>query len=134
MQYTVDYFIKKFEAIPEDEWTTGSNGWYGHDGKFCAEGFCGCGSGNNKTQELFSLIDLFKVVLPNQKNDVVYLVNDGRLNDYLQDHPKQRILAALYDIKTMQVGQPVQDSVQVKEIIRYVAVPETIKELETVLN
>ena len=37
-KYTVDYFIKTFEAIPENKWTTA---YFVEDDKRCAAGHCG---------------------------------------------------------------------------------------------
>lgn len=132
MKYTVDYFINKFEAIPEERWTE----CYFSDGsKCCANGHCGIRSSNQSTEEALTLREVFKnlfvTVASGEKfwepayqdgfSLVAANVNDGRTAQYQQPTPKQRILAALYDIKKMQ--QP-----EVKEKIVYVAVPVTITE------
>jgi hypothetical protein len=133
MQYTVDYFIKKFEAIPEKKWFVGD--YHNSDkSKSCALGHC-CFT----VDGLYDLMSVERRSLEKLFYDINVLVGD--VNDgsefakgkFPQPTPKQRILAALYDIKKMQ--QPVEEP-KVKEIIRYVAVPETISESipETIFN
>lgn len=87
--YTVDYFIAKFEAIPDQLWAVRNLGTEG--GPRCALGHCALG--NDITKESCGLISL----LPNAMN-----INNGDDHSYPQPSPKQRILAALYDIKRMQ--------------------------------
>jgi hypothetical protein len=126
MQYTVDYFIKKFEAIPEDLWAIGS---YCDEGKFCALGHTGVRAKMKDYTEEGNA--LFYILI--KTGEGVITINDGGgETKYQQPTPKQRILAALYDIKKMQ--EP--EEPKVKEIIRYIAVPETISESipETIFN
>ena len=88
--YNADYFIAKFEAIPEEKWTTLT---YHEGDKSCALGHCGRTIGGC-TQESRALGDLF------EKHGLwVPDVNDGCDSRYPQPTPKQRILAALRDIK-----------------------------------
>ena len=136
MQYTVDYFIKKFEAIPETLWCVEN---IEKDGRHCALGHCGGWPHESKestalAKVLVKYYELTSLDLPKNHRDeidyaeVVYNINDfDSMFSDLGATPKQRILAALYDIKKMQ--EP-----KVKEIIRYVAVHETISEMETILN
>lgn len=90
MTFDVDYFIKKFEAIPHDKWTTGD---YGDNlGRKCALGHCAdwtTGEGRD-LQELFL----------NRRLRVTD-VNDGKDPEYNfhGSHPKNRVLAVLRDIK-----------------------------------
>lgn len=91
MKYTVDYFIQKFEAIPEDNWITEK---YSNDLGCCALGWCGEKS-FHYTDESRALDNLFY-------NE--FRVGPSRINDkgyaaYQQPNPKARVLAALYDIK-----------------------------------
>lgn len=95
MNYDVDYFIKKFEAIPEDNWCVGDYKKYAKE-QYCAYGHCGMHKGENK--ETTALGKIFEFGC--QMN--IIEINDGGDNRYKQHHPKQRILAALYDIKKMQ--------------------------------
>jgi hypothetical protein len=90
MTYDVDYFIAKFEAIPEDEWCVGH--FISMDGTKCALGHCG-DEGTGDSPEANALGCLFPYL-----GDVIN-INDGRHSDYPQPTPKQRILAALNDIK-----------------------------------
>lgn len=136
MQYTVDYFIKKFEAIPEDKWLTRS---YEDpfSGKKCALGHCGLTFSEESKQKFGSAYGeefaALQIIFDGKAGGVdggrVAKINDGIDDNYNQPTAKQRILAALYDIKKMQ--EP-----KVKEVIKYVAVPTTISEqaAETVLN
>lgn len=112
MKYTVDYFINKFEAIPETRWVTMA---YINEYGCCAMGHCGAQNDDCLTEESRALKMLFAVPY------AVQHINDGRFSQYQQPTPKQRILAALYDIKKLQ-------SPEVKEKIVYVAVPVTITE------
>jgi hypothetical protein len=94
-KYDVDYFIKKFEAIPEVNWTTGvfNDGC----GRFCALGHCGETFGRT-SQEAFALRDLLDFEL----NESITRINDGNCPEYDQPTPRARILAALRDIKAKQ--------------------------------
>lgn len=94
-KYTVKYFIKKFEAIPENKWTTGVT--HNKLGKHCVLGHCGArwevGEINTETKESQALDELFR----NNFNRLAYRVNDGSDDfDKLGDSPKERILNALY--------------------------------------
>lgn len=103
--YDVDYFINKFEKIPEDNWIAGafrrllSDGSYGH----CAAGHCGVISecyldtdeNHAEGKVLYKMfVESLDVLVPH--------INDGKDKRYQQPTPKQRILAAIYDIKKMQ--------------------------------
>jgi hypothetical protein len=115
--YTVDYFIKKFEAIPKNRIISGSQG---ENGYHCAVGWCknirgeyGNCSPTFKGHRCFSpeahaLYLLFKgagiygITSTADSGWNVADVNNGDNPKYQQPTPKQRILAALYDIKAMQ--------------------------------
>ena len=126
MTYDVDYFIKKFEAIPENKWCINSRGEIvGGIEQRCALGWCYPTFQEAKRTENYwnedsledkALMGMFKSVL----NIKPPLVNNGLAKNYPQPTPKQRILAALYDIKKLQ--EP-----KVKEVIRYVAVDAEIR-------
>lgn len=100
--YTVDYFIDKFEKIPEDKWIMGE--LYTENG-YCAFGHCGS-RGLTHTDESNGLIKLFS---ENLYRCHVIPINDGKDELYQQPTPKQRILAALYDIKKQQ--QPIYENI-----------------------
>lgn len=129
MNYSVDHFISKFLAIPEEMW---GEGMFGKEKK-CAAGHCGIRheSDFNANSEAKALVDLFLTLnikshghfYKNILFDTVVAVNDGHAVNYPQPTPKQRILAALYDIKRMQ--EPV---IEVKTITKYVAVSPTLRE------
>lgn len=93
MIYDLNYFIAKFEAIPEWKWITLR---YHDERGSCALGHCGCRENQDATTESLALETIFKDHLDTH----VYKVNDGGYFAlYQQPTPKQRILAALYDIK-----------------------------------
>lgn len=136
MIYDVDYFIKKFESIPEDKWRT--HMLEDERGRKCANGLCGVTSELSCTIESLSLKEVFSCLrltrtsgcrMDEDFNDYsvkVEYINDGITNEYQQPTPKQRILAALYDIKKMQNKDI--ESVEKCERIVYVSVPVTITE------
>jgi len=86
-----EYFIKKFQAIPEDQWREDGN--YGNEGECrCAIGHCGVDSQGIETEESTALHGLFGSV-------AIIEINDGELRlGYPGTTPKQRILAALRDL------------------------------------
>lgn len=87
----VDYFINKFEAIPDELWTTNQ---YHDNGKSCAMGHCGATERMQRTEESAAFEALFVRRLLN-----IPCINDGQYSQYPQPTPKARILAALSDIK-----------------------------------
>ena len=111
--YTVDYFIKKFEAISE---------------KFFVE---------------LTPFNTFNFSYMSYWWYKTAAINDGRTKEYQQPTPKQRILAALYDIKKMEdekFNKEVKELQEKKGNIRYVAVSESLRDiakesvLETIIN
>lgn len=121
MEYTVDYFIEKFKNIPEQYWASGV---FNKDKAFCAQGHCMGYAGIDaisalkgiKTKpevakmfpEWNALIELFRPFNAPDRIGVA-LINNGDHPDYKQDTPKQRILAALQDIKGKQVKPVLQE-------------------------
>jgi len=106
MEYTKEYFINKFENIPDDMWAIGDiiKGKFIEKKKFDALGHCGVirGNGPNQfnyipTDEANALILLFggKVDPNNSRTDygVVF-----RINDSTDGTPKQNILNRLKQI------------------------------------
>ena len=94
MKYNVDYFIKKFRAIPASKWTTET---YASGDKCCALGHCGVRDDNMKEgygMMAQSLRDLFR-----GHGLLLLSINDGEEHGYAQKTPRARILAALKDIK-----------------------------------
>jgi hypothetical protein len=105
MKYTVDYFIQKFEAIPDYKWIASLL----HAGeRSCALGHCGCADADDawKNEEAIALSDLLRVKFPEQHDNfwLVSMINDGHL-EYEQGTPKARILSALHDVKKLQQSQ-----------------------------
>jgi hypothetical protein len=101
--YDVDYFLKKFEAIPEARWTV--DVYEKPDtGQFCALGHCGINyNGVSNTPEAQAFRDLVEAYsqrhLPRDRCARIASVNDGEDDRYDQPTPRQRILALLRDIK-----------------------------------
>jgi len=103
MEYTKEYFIKKFEAIPEENWVTGPKGFICKNGKACALGFTGVsgegGIGYTVTEETMALIKLFGGNNFNKDCELVWSVNDGRQKKYKGRSPKRRIINYLKALK-----------------------------------
>lgn len=122
MRYDVQYFINKFEAIPEDEWVVGAL-IRGH--KLCANGHCGVRVYTEGTEESKAMFFIFKDMhlsstdygkptwlessptsaVYGQYSDAAANINDGYSLEYQQKTPKQRILAALYDIRDNELSE-----------------------------
>lgn len=86
MEYNLSYFINKFEAIPEENWTTHT--CEDSEGRHCALGHCGATQADICfTEEARALTYVMPYVMS--------------INDHggEQPTPKQRVLAALYDLK-----------------------------------
>ncbi len=94
-RHQVKFFIQKFEAIPEEQWCVNhaSLGVNQH----CALGHAGLREGGfgvaHVTPECTVLSNLFK----REPHGIPY-INDGNNKKYQQRTPKQRVLAALYDL------------------------------------
>lgn len=138
MIYDVNYFIKKFEAIPEDLWITGL--YYSLDRSgFCALGHCGV-TKIERTEEADALESLFisnlrDIQKVHIKLRLVTSINDGLIDKYNQPTPKKRILAALYDIKKIQEktgpGSPVSEKFSNETNLTKVGiVKETVDEVK----
>lgn len=159
MEYTVDYFIKKFEAIPDNKFISGKfvikKYFLGfcYDTKKCAAGHCIKDTSikkgefpiiKNDEKELIALYKVFGVTKIENSTDfwtaqgIIAKINNGIDARYQQPTPKERILAALYDIKKIQqqiepsfdtvIDKPFPADNKPKEVIRYVSVPASLKE------
>jgi hypothetical protein len=97
--YTVDYFITKFSAIPDDQWFVGEFQNPVVPSQQCAYGHCGCTPTEQENAEANILDRLFR------DHDLnVACVNDGDDSKMAGDFnhlptPKARILAALESFK-----------------------------------
>lgn len=97
--YDVDFFIRKFSAIPDERWTRGS--FAGLNNRHCALGHCGVRMVNRAitwTPEGDALNDIIGS-FPG-----VPAINDhaakSGLHNFPGDTPRARILAALHDAKS----------------------------------
>jgi hypothetical protein len=147
MIYDVDYFINKFEAITEEKWAILT--FQSYDGKRCALGHCfsertlvklnNAGVENGTTlykptaeefatefKESHSLCLHLCPDSANKGSEMVIQINNGDDPRYQQKNPKQRIIAALYDIRKLQTKDTDTDTK--KERIVYVSVPVSITE------
>ncbi len=111
-KYTVDYFIEKFEAIPEENWTRGSIS----DGNCkCALGHCGVVQSddggwilNDESKALGNLFygnesirvkyEFDSDYVADERIDIVWNINDIYRDD-MGLTPKKRILRALEMVK-----------------------------------
>lgn len=100
MTYDVQYFIDKFEAIPEEKWCTGVSGG---KGVTCAFGHCAydVATGTIQSDWIDRQGALIKALSP--LGQLVQRINDGKDLRYQQPTPKQRILAALRDVQAKAV-------------------------------
>lgn len=110
------YFINKFEAIPEEKWCIGE--FKDEKGAKCANGHCGVTQLHPfyLTRESRALQRVFANVIvhyPSGKplkdnfypdglrySNIAAAINNCSTVEYQQSTPKQRILAALRDIQT----------------------------------
>jgi len=101
MKYNVNYFIKKFESIPDNKWFVGE--YSNKTGtKFCAYGHLGNALNKKATPRSIALSELVKSYA-NESIDGRYFVpevNDGTSGWVFTGRtPKERILNLLYNIK-----------------------------------
>lgn len=95
-KYTVNYFIKKFSAIPRRLWTTGK---YTRGEAHCVLGHCGVRS-DLLSLSITSESDAFsKLILDNIVGRNATGINDWSSVQFPQRTPRGRILAALKYIK-----------------------------------
>lgn len=94
MEYTVDFFINKLEAIPENKWCVGKMS--DHLGNHCALGHCGAKENDiNLSKEARALHLLIYYYL----GFAAFQINDNSFKKYPQPTPKQRIIAALKNVR-----------------------------------
>lgn len=96
-KYNVDYFIKKFNAIPSKNWGTKQ---YKKGNRFCAMGHCGVFSDGWRPVYNDEALELSTLFMTHIGTTVQY-VNDNRNKNYRQSKIKDRVLSALYDIKEL---------------------------------
>lgn len=109
-KYTVDWFIAKFEAIPEELWKTGSIGLLNNpDSPKCLLGHCRSGYGD-MSQEAIALATLLRNRDERSTNSQwIWMLNDG-CHDYDEPQysayshlngfePRERVLTYLRQIK-----------------------------------
>jgi hypothetical protein len=122
--YDVDYFIAKFEAIPEDKWGRSELSY--DDGRCCVLGHCGLRSGgefdygrpSEEAKALGSLLLSLPLIGSHYAPEKHY-ENDGpftramavcwKLNDSWKEfgsEPRERVLNALREIKAKQDQLP----------------------------
>ncbi len=99
MNYDVNFFIRKFEAIKDKNIISHSFGSQNDKNK-CAFGWCGY-FGHGLIMDYPEAHALW-LLMKRNINAIPSVINDGGDHRYLQSTPKQRILAALHDIKSMQ--------------------------------
>lgn len=117
--YDVNYFIKRFEAIPENLWLINRLNDDNHIGAHCANGHLGVQYPTKPTEEskgLYIIMEPLKLYYTDCLNyeveevrdftvgysTKIAAINNGKVKEYRQDTPKQRVLAALKDIKRIE--------------------------------
>lgn len=108
-EYPVDWFIDTFSAIKEEKWC--SNDRWNEKGQRCAYGHCQAIA--NSVEDSFEELDMKfagKLTLTwiggygvHQQRSKLADINNGYYKEYQQPTPKQRTLAALNDIKKIQL-------------------------------
>lgn len=93
-EYTVDYFIDFFSAIPGNQWTIQK--YTDNQGRHCAYGHCGIGNIPPTEQDAMKYRDLKQIFSSVGLN--VTDVNDGR-GEFQEVTPKGRILGVLQRIQ-----------------------------------
>lgn len=97
MKYDAMYFLKKFDAIPEENWTT--NVYADEMGRCCAYGHCGSRDISDSDSFLADQLEtLFRTSLDADAaavNDADTKYQKHAVFRELGDHPKERILNAL---------------------------------------
>lgn len=116
--YNIDYFISKFEAIPEENWCV--RALSDDKGAHCALGHTMSSLWPSK--ETNALVGVFKPFWSINCRKNVPEINNGDCPDYQQPTPKQRILAALHDLKTLEEQNNAVSAAQ--EIANTPLVPE----------
>lgn len=110
--YTVDYFIEKFEKIPHEMWCVTL--LEDANGRHCAWGHLGVQymAHCNQTHEgkAFGLLFYDNLIS-------VFQVNDGRHSMFQQDNPKDRMLAALHYIKSLQAPAETPGTAAIEDFI-----------------
>lgn len=107
--YNVDYFIKKFSPISEDRWITHV---FTLGDSCCAQGHCGMS--NLTANRVWMNLDRISILEPELHEGaslcrlfqstpdsftLIGSINNGDDPRYQQPTAKQRVLAALYDLK-----------------------------------
>jgi hypothetical protein len=135
--YDAEYFIAKFSIIPSKYWVVGKFRDKGTGG-FCAQGYCLGNHGVDAlvaTQGLIKRSDIIKLYPEwhslallfqtlGKENDVAS-VNNGISKSYTQKTAKERVLAALNDIKSAKQGVPKETT----KTTKYVYVSQSLVEL-----
>ena len=110
MQYTLEYFINKFNAIPEAKWSgiaAIADPTYINKNFTCAMGHCGgYPSISQESRALAHVLkDWYKIHNLACRTDgaIIFEINDNNML-CKEPTPKQRILKALNDIKEHQIN------------------------------
>ena len=107
MNYTVDYFLTKFQAIPAEKWCKFET-WIEYTQCGCANGHCGVRNVQSTdsivlTDEARALAVLFMGGHVGKSNDVDKFFVISTVNDAGDTNPKENIINKLLSIKAEQV-------------------------------
>lgn len=137
--YTVDYFLAKFRAIPSEK--IGNSQSEG-----CAYGQCRTSQRDDgaATREGMALTAVMQVLIPNLTAKTSFdhppdqftpaRINNGETNEYQQATPKERLIAALEDIKKLQHPAPKAPEVVERVVYKTVVIDEAVKNLQETLT
>ena len=97
MKFDLDYFIAKFEAIPDEKWCRGS--LLNQEGQSCALGHCGVGADVMSTEDT-NWTDEGRA-LQALTNERIWMVNDSFCSSYNEygQTPKERVINYLKELK-----------------------------------
>lgn len=132
MKMNAQYFIDKFQAIPEEKW--GTDALQQGNGRRCALGHCTPELDNFPGRQVLNFTNIglktyteegkALAAVFNKVTEGVVCINDGTSEIYKQDTPKQRILAALQDCLLLE-----QQDKAVEQIQTIVNQPDELKQL-----
>lgn len=109
--FDVDFFIRYFERIPEDQWCVGT--MENTLGQHCAAGHCGAIDGRDG---LGTMAKALNELMHTHTGWGVTIINDFKAfhHHFNQPTPRARILAALREIQAKQQPRPLAPAVVVQ--------------------
>ena len=106
MKFTIDYFVEKFKAVPDNLWTI--SGCVDSQGRKDCLGHCGCRT-DLITEEGDALIDILSNYDPDPFRSVFLcaMINDGEgFAAKYGNTPKERVLSRLKELSLALINVP----------------------------